>query len=371
MKFPIIDAHMKRIFILMLILAAISCCTKPDTPVTEKPETETIPPTEEDEVEVTLSLEQTEIMIGKGDTFQLTATVTPEDTQLKWESSDTKKVLIDRNGNGKGIAFGEATITVTAGDKSATCLVKVMDKPKIGDFYYSDGTYMSTYDPSKEVIGIVFWTGDPTAEDPALKMDHPECTNGLVVSIAGDRKGYSWQPNYEAYASTVGSWVEQNIEGFVSMTSPWGEDENVNAIRGYNNTKAIEAFNAAPENSQWPVDVVANVLQYRIDNPTPESSSDWYLPSVKECTLLISGETEGNVLDINGDVSVMADINYKLSLVPGSNSLGRNGYEDDIWSSNERDDSYAFYVSTLTGKVWMNWKLYGSDCHQVRYILAF
>lgn len=360
----------------MLILAAALCCTKPDTPVIDDPETETTPPVveeeeEEEEVEVTLSLDNSEIIIGKGDTFQIIATVTPADTPLKWESSDTKKVLIDKNGNGKGVSLGEATITVSAGDKSATCQVKVVTKPEIGDFYYSDGTFNSKYDSSKKVIGVVFWIGDPTAEDPALKRDHPECTNGLVVSLAGDRKGYSWQPNYEAYASTVGSWVEQNTEGFVSMTSPWREDENVNAIRGYNNTKAIEAFNAAPENSQWPVDVVANVLQYRIDNPAPESSSDWYLPSVKECTLLISGETEGNVLDINGDVSVMTDINYKLSLVPGSNSLGRNGYEDDIWSSNERDDSYAFYVSTLTGKVWMNWKLYGSDCHQVRYILAF
>ena len=116
--------------------------------------------------------------------------------------------------------------------------------------------------------------------------------------------------------------------------------------------------------------VVEKVLEYREEYPTPASCSGWYLPSVKECSLLISGESEGKVFDIDGDISNKSDIDYKISLA-GGNSIGRKGYEDDIWSSNERDYIYAFYVSTLTGKVWMNFKQYGSDTHQIRYILAF
>lgn len=281
--------------------------------------------------------------------------------------------MIDRTGKGTGISVGEATVTVYAGDKTASCNVSVTLPPepdaKVGDFYYTDGTFSSSLDPSKTVVGVVFWTGDPTLEDPTLKKDHPECTNGLVVSLHGEIKGYSWQPEFEAYDSTVGKWIEDNTD-FLSITSPFGIDDNVNVIRGYNNTKAIEAFNAAEENAAWPVEVVDKVLEYREEYPTPASCSGWYLPSVKECSLLISGETEGKVFDIDGDISNKSDIDFKISLA-GGNSIGRKGYEDDIWSSNERDYIYAFYVSTLTGKVWMNFKQYGSDTHQIRYILAF
>ena len=362
---------MKRTAFLLLVLAAAVCCRKPDIPETNAPDPDPIPPVEE--VEVTLSLDKSEINISKGESFQLNATVTPEDTPIRWESSNTKSVMIDRTGKGTGISVGEATVTVYAGDKTASCNVSVTLPPepdaKVGDFYYTDGTFSSSLDPSKTVVGVVFWTGDPTLEDPTLKKDHPECTNGLVVSLHGEIKGYSWQPEFEAYDSTIGKWIEDNTD-FLSITSPFGVDDNVNIIRGYNNTKAIEAFNAAEENAAWPVEVVEKVLEYREEYPTPASCSGWYLPSVKECSLLISGETEGKVFDIDGDISNKSDIDYKISLA-GGNSIGRKGYEDDIWSSNERDYIYAFYVSTLTGKVWMNFKQYGSDTHQIRYILAF
>lgn len=358
---------MKRILTILLIASSVICCKKEEVPVINDPDL-VIPPVEE--VDITLSLNKSSITIGKGDTFLLEATVTPADTELRWESSNTKAVMIDKNGKGMGISIGEATITVYAGDKTATCDVTVKIKPEIGDFYYSDGSFSSTYDSSKKVVGVVFWTGDPTADDPALKKDHPECTNGLVVSLHGEIQGYSWQPEFEAYDSTVGEWIENNTD-FISITSPAKIDDNVNVIRGYNNTKAIEAFNAAPENARWPVTVVAKATEYREQYPAPSSSSDWYLPSVKECCLLISGETDGKVFDIDGEISNKSDIDYKLSLVPGSNPIGRDRYEDDIWSSNERDYIYAFYVSTLTGKVWMNFKLYGSEHHQIRYILAF
>lgn len=86
---------------------------------------------------------------------------------------------------------------------------------EIGDFYYDDGTWSSELDGSKEVIGIVFYAGDPTAEDPALKADFPECTNGLVVSLAADDGITSWQSEYQTYwdeqEGFVGRWAEANM----------------------------------------------------------------------------------------------------------------------------------------------------------------
>ena len=292
---------------------------------------------------------------------------------MSWSSENPSIALIDRTGKVMGLNLGETRIIARAeGAEDAYCLVRVVEKPEVGYYYYDDGTYSAAYDKNKSAIGVVFWVGDPTAHDPILKRDHPECTHGLVVALNDDGLSYNWQTNYEAYGRPVGSWIEANCPEFASITSPWNQNEVVNAMRGYNNTKAIEAFNAAPENASWKVDVVERVVQYRTELPAPVSSSDWFLPSVKECSLLLSGEVEeDNVLNVDNNVTNLSFINYKLSFLPRSSSIGREGLDDDIWSSNERDYEYAFYLSTLSGKVWMNWKLYNSDHHRLRCILAF
>ena len=59
------------------------------------------------------------------ETAQLTATVLPEDTTdtLVWSSSDEDVATVTQTGLVTCIAWGSATITATAGDKTATCSV--------------------------------------------------------------------------------------------------------------------------------------------------------------------------------------------------------------------------------------------------------
>lgn len=330
-----------------------------------QPEPEPIDP------QIVISLNHTELSLPKGESAQLVATPSEEDGTINWESEDQRIALVDRTGKVMALAVGETRITARSAHAEASCILRVIEKPEVGWFYYDDGTYSARYDEKKNPLGVIFWVGDPTAHDAILKRDHPDCTHGLVVSLNDDGLSYHWQENYEQYGRTVGEWIEANLPDYQTITSPWQQDEAVNAQRGYNNTKAIEAFNAAPENAAWRVDVIECVQQYRMQYPAPASSSDWYLPSVKECSLLLSGPTEGNVLDVDNNITNLTTINYKLSLLPRSSSIGREGIDDDIWSSNERDYEYAFYLSTLSGKVWMNWKLYVSDHHRVRCILAF
>lgn len=362
---------MKKIISLFVVSAILFAgCEKPNV----------IPEPDEpvQELEVTVNLDKSEVTVSKGETVQLVATVSPGTMAVEWTSADPKVAIVDRNGKVLGLSVGETVVSAQAGDKVATCDVSVVLKPKVGDFYYSDGSYSSTYDSGKSAIGVVFWVGDPTEHDDLLKRDHPDCTNGLVVAIhdrsadsADDGECYHWQADYEMYGRGVGEWLAANRPEYQSITSPFGKNEVVNAQRGYNNTKAIEAFNAAPENKSWMVGVVERVRTFREELPAPASSSDWYLPSVKECSLLISGETSGDVLNVNDDTDNISLINYKLSIIPGATSVGRQGIDDDIWSSNERDSEYAFYVSTFSGKVWMNWKKYGSEHHRLRCVLAF
>lgn len=55
-------------------------------------------------------------------------------------------------------------------------------------------------------------------------------------------------------------------------------DDNLNKMLGYNNTKAIEAFNADEANEWWEVEIVTYVQEYATRPKSPENSSDWYAP---------------------------------------------------------------------------------------------
>ncbi len=75
-----------------------------------------------------ISLEE-EIHMSPGQTVRLVATVKPEEAagkvNISWSSSHTEVATVDQEGNVTAVALGETIITAAAGDKSATCLVKV------------------------------------------------------------------------------------------------------------------------------------------------------------------------------------------------------------------------------------------------------
>ena len=74
-----------------------------------------------------------------GDTFQLSAVRQPANAEgtLEWKSSNTDVATVDGNGKVTAVAKGEATITVSCGDKEATCTVLVDHKHS-----YSDQPYL-------------------------------------------------------------------------------------------------------------------------------------------------------------------------------------------------------------------------------------
>ncbi len=81
----------------------------------------------------TISITQS-IAVSTGETATLTATVTPDDTEITWESSD-KTVATVQNGVVTAVGAGTATITATVnGGNSATCTVTVTDKPILESF---------------------------------------------------------------------------------------------------------------------------------------------------------------------------------------------------------------------------------------------
>ena len=78
-----------------------------------------------------VTLDVTEKTLNMGTEFTLKATIEPEEAtnkEVTWSSDKASVATVDNNGNVKGIAEGEATITVTTkdGGKTATCTVTVV-----------------------------------------------------------------------------------------------------------------------------------------------------------------------------------------------------------------------------------------------------
>ena len=82
------------------------------------------------EIPVTkVTLNKTEATINKGETLQLTATVTPSDATNKtvtWTSNKTSVATVSSSGEVTAKGKGTATITATADGKSATCKITVV-----------------------------------------------------------------------------------------------------------------------------------------------------------------------------------------------------------------------------------------------------
>lgn len=80
-----------------------------------------------------IALSQESITIGRNETYQLSATILPEDADVKdlaWESSDASIAIVDETGLVTAVALGSCTITastIDGSDLSAQCQVKVGD----------------------------------------------------------------------------------------------------------------------------------------------------------------------------------------------------------------------------------------------------
>ena len=206
---------------------------------------------------VTLDKETHEMQVGEAVTLK--ATVLPDNTDDKiitWTSSKTDVATVN-DGTVSAVAAGKTVITAKAGEKTATCEITVTARPStpaIGDYYYSDGSYSSALETGKDPIGIIFWVGDPTKDDAILRQEHPGCTHGLVVAL--HETDSPWQAYYSDYDATVSAWLGNNLTGYTSLLAGYKMDDNLNKMLGYNNTKAIEAFNADEANEWWEVEIV-------------------------------------------------------------------------------------------------------------------
>lgn len=294
--------------------------------------------------------------LAPGQEITLTATILPEDATdrlITWSTDGTGVIQITPDCDRltvKALASGKATVTATSGQASATCSITCEDPLRIGDFLYLDGTTSHELESGKTLVGIVFWTGDPGKDDPALRKDHPECTNGLAVCIKGDIQT-AWQSNITNDNGIAGKWIEENAPEYLTITTDLSGDEPdlLNKILGYNNTKALEVYNRAPENQEWTITVIEAIQDYSAKNPAPENTSGWYLPSIKEMSLMTTGEYDGNIGEINGEEhpEVYEQLYDIMKDIPGAETIDSAAY----WSSSENTIGNILVIGIYGGYV--------------------
>lgn len=325
-----------------------------------------------------VTLNVTELEFEVGEHFALMATVLPENATNKgvtWTSLDETVATVDMTGLVQAVGAGSTTIKATAGAYTAECMVVVTapetppaspSSVNVGDYFYSDGTWSTELQNDKTVIGVVFYAGDATASDAALARDHSGCTHGLAVSIA--EVATTWQSNYEASGKTVSSWIEANLTDYEPILTS-GTAANAGKLMGYNNTKAIEAYNAASENSAWPVEAVQSLESFRAGHAAPSSTSGWYMPSVREMSLLVSGDAEGN-FEEESSAENLAVVNGVLENISGASKIqGVLSFLPGYYqTSSEADVANIFQVSTANAQATYSTK---REALKLRPILAF
>jgi hypothetical protein len=234
----------------------------------------------------------------------------------------------------------------------------VFDDPaeaQIYDIAFSDGTFMRIADengliPSNIIIpsgksasGIVYYIGDVTKEDNALKSDYENCTHGLIFALDNNPSINCWM------SSAV------NVYSSFQVTSEYGNNSTYKAITetnykiGYSNTIVLRAYNATaqtssstttstsssggalvlnPDISAGSLNAPSTVMQLvsKVDNfgTAPTNASSWYIPSIAELMPL----AEEGLLSI---------INYMTKSLLNFETIG--GY---YWSSSEYDTDNAY-----------------------------
>lgn len=333
--------------------------------------------------EQTINITPESLEMVAGDIAALTASVSPEDTEctVEWSSSDTDVVIVDSDGNAEVIGPGQAEITavIKGTDTKDAIPVTVIDAPEFGDYFYSDGTWSTELDESKTCVGLVFWTGNPAADDKLLAQEHPECTHGLIMCLdiitKSDDKfedivtwnekcdsnlciyGLHWDPDkkeyidgvatfantmfqdlyafefgfgytdeesfFSKYKGNIDLWRQENCPQFESTAV--ADVTRLDKATGYQDTRFYKTFNQACKDIQaWKHTQIIPIAHLeRIEGTylLPPSTSGWFYPSAKELYLLLGDDDKNPSEMLNGEMN-------KLNIWEESNIYRLN---DKIW----------------------------------------
>lgn len=231
--------------------------------------------------------------------------------------------------------------------------------PKVGDFFYADGTYSTDLNTSKTVVGVVFYVGDPTEQDVTLKRDFPNYTHGLVV-------GFHNYDGFSGALSASADW-EYSPDDYMDIHGIDGTNTlNIKRLApaavmtGYNNTCVLKI--AQPG---------ANAISVCNNGPVVEGASTWYMPSIAECDEMIR-----NLVAVNESLNRYYDYCFSNSY---SEYYGKYfSLKGSCWTVSEDTYSYTNWQGTKSYAATYDFSNGGAlgsivktDTYNIRPIFAF
>lgn len=165
------------------VIGVVAACSSKDNP-------QPTPPKEDPKVEVTqVTLNQTTASLEAGGTVTLTATVSPAnatDKTVTWSTSNAGVATVS-NGHVTAVAEGTATITATAGTKSATCSVEVKPKTVAVTGITLNKSELSIFVGDIFQLEATVSPADATDKTLSWRSDNPSLAtvdqNGLVTAL--------------------------------------------------------------------------------------------------------------------------------------------------------------------------------------------
>ena len=252
---------------------------------------------------------------------------------------------------------------------------EVVRAPKVGDFYYADGTWSSTYtsDALNPCIGIVFQT-DPSrigeAEKAALADKGVTTPHGLVMSLKNVTGSMPWGENHD----------------FSELTNCTDKDACNGDINGLFNYTTVITY--AEQNGKLDnFSAFKAVKNYAVQ--APEKTTGWYLPSIGQWydfTANLGGlpgwnsaidegnELNPNLYRWNDQTELVSKINaYFEPLGSGNYDAIPNGNYQRFFSSStySNSDTWTWFVSKQANLVQCWHYARGNAGSAVRPILAF
>ena len=195
-----------------------------------------------------ITLNKSSVTLKKGETSQLTATVTPSDATDKtvtYSSSNTKVATVNGSGKITAVGAGSATITAKAGGKTATCNVSV--KVTQTGIAASGNTSRSVEQGGSLKLSVVKVPSDATDDysvtwssantDIATVSSNGTVTGVAIGSTTVTAKSNNWTATFnitvtekvtetETETETTTEPVETTEEGtFPTATEPEAEPE--------------------------------------------------------------------------------------------------------------------------------------------------
>lgn len=224
---------------------------------------------------------------------------------------------------------------------------------KVGDYYYSDGTWSSEYNESKTCIGIVFALSEE--QDGDIDVSLEESMHGRIVALQDLDKKYAWGSNgidvegISNYNYPAGIYYTENgshgepcflpIDGESQYDNSFEPKLNISAnyttwLTSYGYDWALTDYNGKQHTSfisdfDFPA---ANACYHKTMGEI--ASGYWYLPSCGEMGRLAMACAIGIVSHANQPV-------FK-NLVAGKDS-------EQYWTSTEKNPAEVFIYDVLTG----------------------